>query len=77
MNEAEDNRRLIVLDYNTAVTMFENPEEALGKGVNLNGTYYEVIGVLAEAGMFSLTGSILIYQRNLKKAWGQQKLFHQ
>lgn len=74
MNEAEDNRRLIVLDYNTAVTMFENPEEALGKGVNLNGTYYEVIGVLAEAGMFSLTGSYSYISEESKESMGTAEI---
>jgi putative ABC transport system permease protein len=52
----EDSRKLIVLDYKSAKTLFESPAKAIGCGITVDGYIYEVIGVLADTGTFSLTG---------------------
>ncbi|MDP4177782.1 MAG: ABC transporter permease [Bacillota bacterium] len=56
-NKDESSKKQVVLDFQTAKSFFDSPEKALGHGVSINGDNYEVIGVSAEAGMFSLTGS--------------------
>lgn len=56
-NKDEDPKKLIVLDYETAKILFTSPQDAIGHGVTVNGDNFEVIGILAEPGIFSLTGS--------------------
>jgi len=52
----ENSKKIIVLDYKSAETLFGSPGKAIGCGITVNGSIYEVIGVLEEAGTFSLTG---------------------
>lgn len=49
-----DNRRMIVLDHNTAKELFDSQENAIGKGVNIKGEDYEVIGTLKEHNSYSV-----------------------
>lgn len=43
--KGEENKNLIVLNNTVAEELFEDVESAIGKGVSLSGTIYEVIGV--------------------------------
>lgn len=54
--EGENSKKLIMLDYKSADSLFDSPEKAIGCGITLNGVIYEVIGVLEDAGAFSITG---------------------
>lgn len=54
--EGENSKKLIMLDYKSAEALFEFPEKAIGSGITVNGVIYEVIGVLEDAGAFSITG---------------------
>lgn len=56
-SDEEGDRKHIVLNKEVAKTLFDDPKKAIGRGVNVNGDYYEVIGTLGDAGTFSLTGS--------------------
>jgi len=56
LSKGEDFKKLIMLDYKSAETLFNSPEKAIGRGVTVKGVIYEVIGVLGETGTFSLTG---------------------
>lgn len=55
--KGEDSNKLVVLNNETAKNLFDSPEKALGRGITVNGNIFEVIGVMPEAGMFSLTGN--------------------
>ena len=39
---------VIVLTYKNAKKLFDDPKLSIGKGINLNGTMFEIIGVLEE-----------------------------
>lgn len=39
---------VIVLTYQNAKKLFDDPKLSIGKGINLNGTIFEIIGVLEE-----------------------------
>ncbi|MBP2020622.1 putative ABC transport system permease protein [Clostridium punense] len=52
----EKSRKLIVLDKANAKQLFDTPENAVGRGITLNGVTHEVVGVLKEETGFSLTG---------------------
>jgi putative ABC transport system permease protein len=54
--KGENSKKLIMLDYKSADSLFDSPEKAIESGITLNGVIYEVIGVLEDAGTFSLTG---------------------
>lgn len=51
----DDNRKVIILTMQNATELFENPEKALGKGVSINGTVYEVIGIVDESSVSNET----------------------
>jgi putative ABC transport system permease protein len=44
-DEGRSSRRVIILGYETAEELFRNPEEAIGKGVQIGDSMFEVIGV--------------------------------
>lgn len=44
----DTNRKVIMLTMQNAMELFDNPEDAIGKGVTLNGTTFEVIGIVDE-----------------------------
>lgn len=56
--DGEENKNLIVLNNKVAEDLFEDVESAIGKGVTLSGTIYEVIGVQAPVSGFSLFGEL-------------------
>ncbi|MBU3112371.1 ABC transporter permease [Clostridium lacusfryxellense] len=56
LNKDENSKKLIMLDYAAAETLFKSPEKAIGCGITVNGVIYEVAGVLEKPGAFSLTG---------------------
>ena len=45
---SKDDEGAIILTYEDAKFLFDSPNDAIGKGVNVMGSHYEVIGVLAE-----------------------------
>ncbi|MGD6778506.1 ABC transporter permease [Sutcliffiella horikoshii] len=53
-SEYESNKNVIVLDKRTATELFGNPKEAIGRGVQLGGGNFEVIGTLVEQDAFSI-----------------------
>lgn len=55
--ENEKTDKKIVLEFETAKTIFNSPKEAIGRGVEINRENYEVIGVLGKVSGFSLTSN--------------------
>lgn len=45
----DDNRKVIIITMENATSLFNNPEDALGKGITINNHIYEVIGVIDES----------------------------
>ncbi|MBO3446040.1 FtsX-like permease family protein [Clostridium sp. CCUG 7971] len=43
------NRKVIIITMQNATDLFDNPERALGKGISINGTIYEIIGIVDES----------------------------
>lgn len=56
--KGEENKHLIVLSNSVAKDLFEDEEKAIGKGVSISGTIYEIIGVQAPITGFSLFGEL-------------------
>ena len=55
-NKANDDKKQIVLNYDAAKELMDNPSKAVGKGVIFNGEIYEVIGVTKDSdSMFDMT----------------------
>ncbi|MGL5642516.1 MAG: ABC transporter permease [Paraclostridium sp.] len=51
---------VIVITYENAKTLFEEPKEAIGKAIDINGTMFEVIGVLEKSNsIFSSSGDLV------------------
>jgi len=65
--EGENAKKLIVLDYNAAESLFDSPEKSIGSGITVNGVIYEVIGVLENVGKFSLTGGSSYISKDSKE----------
>lgn len=63
----ENSKKLIILDYKSAKALFNSPGKAVGCGITLNGSIYEVIGVLGDVGTFSLTGGSSYISKNSKE----------
>lgn len=49
--EAESDSRVIILGYEMAKQLFDDPERAIGKGVTVKGEVFEVVGVKEEVAM--------------------------
>ena len=47
----DENRKVIILTMESAMNLFENPEDALGRGIELNGMMFEIIGIVDEGGV--------------------------
>lgn len=45
----DEKRKVILLTQQSASEIFESPEDALGNGININGTIFEIIGVLDDS----------------------------
>lgn len=60
----EENKNLIVLNNTVAQDLFEDLESAIGKGVSVSGTIYEVIGVQAPKTGFTLLDNSYISETN-------------
>lgn len=65
--EGENASKLIVLDFAAANAIFETSKNAIGNGVTVNGTIYEVIGVLEEAGPMSFSGNSSYISKDAKE----------
>lgn len=46
--EEDNNRKVVIITMQNAIDLFENPEDAIGSGVTIDGEIYEIIGVLQE-----------------------------
>ena len=44
----DDDRKVILITMQNATELFDNPEDAVGNGINIDGDIYEIIGVLKE-----------------------------
>ncbi|MBC8631720.1 ABC transporter permease [[Eubacterium] tenue] len=44
----DDERKVILITMQNATELFDNPEDAVGNGINIDGDIYEIIGVLKE-----------------------------
>ncbi|WP_042274941.1 ABC transporter permease [[Clostridium] dakarense] len=49
------NRKVIIITMQNATDLFDNPEKALGKGISINGTIYEIIGIVDESSVSNKT----------------------
>lgn len=45
----DENRKVIIITLQNATDLFGTPQDALGKGISINGNIYEVIGVIDES----------------------------
>lgn len=50
----DENRKVIIITLENAIDLFNNPENALGKGITVNGTTFEVIGIVDETSVTKL-----------------------
>ncbi|MCC0648741.1 ABC transporter permease [Clostridioides sp. ZZV15-6598] len=55
----DEKRKVILLTQQSASEIFENPEDALGHGINVNGTVFEIIGVLDDSSNQQQAGGFL------------------
>lgn len=44
----DDERKVILITMQNATQLFDNPEDAIGNGINIDGDIYEIVGVLKE-----------------------------
>lgn len=44
----DDERKVILITMQNATELFDNPEDAIGNGINIDGDIYEIVGVLKE-----------------------------
>lgn len=64
---------VIILTYNNAKNLFEDPKLAIGKGIELNGTMFEIIGVQEKAeGVFD-SNEDLIQQASIDREKEEKK----
>ncbi|MGG5462133.1 ABC transporter permease [Clostridium sp. B9] len=59
--KGEEDDNLIVLEHNTAKELFNPIESGIGKAVTMNGTNYEVIGILPETEIMGFGTSATSY----------------
>lgn len=45
----DENRKVVLITMQNATDLFNEPEDALGKGITINGNTYEVIGIVDES----------------------------
>lgn len=50
--DGENEEKTIVINEDTATTLFDNVDDAIGKGITINGDVYEVIGVTKKTDNF-------------------------
>ena len=53
-NPGEEENKIIILSYADAEALFDNPKDAVGKGINIGSEVYEVIGVSPEVTGFAI-----------------------
>lgn len=53
--DAESDRRIVILGYDAAETLFGEPKKSIGKAVNINGELFEVVGVRKAANFDGFT----------------------
>lgn len=44
----DEERKVILITMQNAMDLFENPEDAIGNGITIDGDIYEIIGILSE-----------------------------
>lgn len=44
----DEDRKVILITMQNAMDLFENPEDAIGNGISIDGDIYEVVGILSE-----------------------------
>lgn len=44
----DEERKVILITMQNATELFDNPEDAVGNGINIDGDIYEIVGVLKE-----------------------------
>ncbi len=58
--KSDINNDVIVLTYENSQALFAEPKEAIGKAINLDGTMFEIIGVLEKSDdIFSFSGDLV------------------
>lgn len=67
-NNGEEDNNYIVLDIDVAKTLFDDPKKAIGRGININREYFEVIGVQKKPSALSLTGGYSYISKNAKES---------
>ena len=45
-NESDRNKNVIILNQNSAMELYEEEQKLIGKGVEINGNIYEVVGIM-------------------------------
>lgn len=63
-NPDEEDKRLIILDYNAAKALFNDPSDGIGRGVTIDSVGYEVIGILNKTELFSMSGNSSYISKN-------------
>lgn len=66
--DEDGERKLIILNQKVAKTLFDDPQTSIGRGVAINGVTYEVIGILADSGSFSLANSYSYISKESKES---------
>ncbi|MEG2353189.1 MAG: FtsX-like permease family protein [Clostridium sp.] len=62
---SEKDQNVVILNFDAAKQLFEVQEEAIGKAIEINGSNYEVVGILKEtSGMLQAFGSSYIFKDN-------------
>ncbi|GAA0712030.1 ABC transporter permease [Paraclostridium ghonii] len=65
--KSDINNDVIVLTYENAKKLFDNPKLAIGKAINLNGTMFEVIGVLEKQKSIFSSSQDLVQQASIDR----------
>ncbi|MGL5692981.1 MAG: ABC transporter permease, partial [Peptostreptococcaceae bacterium] len=69
----DENRRVVMITMTNATELFDNPENALGKGISINGVTFEVIGVVDEGSVVQEKKEESMYDYFYLTAYAPQK----
>ncbi|MFR3559316.1 MAG: ABC transporter permease [Paraclostridium sordellii] len=65
--KGDEKNDVIVISYENAKTLFEDPKFAVGKVISLNGTIFEIIGVLEKSDSLFSFGEDLIQKSSIDR----------
>lgn len=65
--KGDEKNDVIVISYENAKTLFEDPKFAVGKVISLNGTVFEIIGVLEKSDSLFSFGEDLIQKSSIDR----------